>query len=500
MDEEKIKKLFSHISKPVILVERNRLALLKIVKVLKDMNAPKEKVRLFKDISSAVVEMKNIVNSGMDVDIIISDIFYNDEINLIRLVAEMEKIPRLWNTPLLVFTNETGEEMYNEIRNNIVHVPFRFISKSSLDQKIKLTLMELIDFRSENHHFLELETKVTSFINTKNVAMLKPTMDMIMDYKERFPVACGPAKIDLLCGKLHYDFSAQLTAEMKEKVEQLQNFSPESSDFGTLQAELTKLSATIDDLNNTSYQFYLSSYNQDPTYWKALYSLYLVNMERRDLGEAKKYLSKLIGIFPNNSSYYFKMGKINELQNDLSAASERYLESAKMALQEGVQNVKEEDVVDIVNASIKAGKNLLMQLDADQIDRSPTDHGSERGVIMQTLRKNNALARASLLYLAKKNPGNADYLNKIGITYRRIGDYQKACQAYSQAVAIDYNNARIRINNAAALGLCGAWKASLAEISEAKKVNDTPDDEIYLDKLEQIIRKKDLNELKKVLL
>ncbi len=442
---------------------------------------------------------KLMVRSGGNVDLVITDIFFNDEVNIFGLVRSMEKIPKLWNTPLAIYTNEATLENVHRIRKEIAHLPFRFILKGSDETTIAIILKEMISYKISNQKYLDLELKVRTNIKLKNISMLPKTLGLIDEYGQKYPKICSSLRMELLRGKLYNKFSKILRLQLDPIVEELQGISSDDDAYDPLVHKLQGLTDEVDGLREKARKRFAAAHEIDRGNWKVLYALYQFYMDEKDYPEAKDYLVSLIKTFPKNWDYFFKMGKINEIENDFLGAAKNYFEAARNALEEGASNMDLQALVEIAERSLETGQEMLNKMGESEIRNVADWCNSSRAETMRVLRKNNAQVRSILLYASKMSPQNADYLNKIGITFRRAGDYFAAAREYHKALKIEPENPRIHLNLIVALSLANDWEKALEELKIVKSLNADPEDELVILELGQILCQKNSEGLRNLI-
>ncbi len=488
------------LEKPIIIVEKILAARQKLLEALKEIDFDSgENVKKVKDPLQALKTIKSLISMEAGVDLVVSDIFFNEDFNAFGLIREMEKVPELWNTPLVVYTNQTDEETYNRIRQDIIHLPFRIIPKKSTAEDIKDALSQLLEFRTRNRYYLDLETKLMSFIQNKNFALLSTALQMINKCNQKYPTHCTPAKMNFLKGKLYFEFWKSRSNELEPLMDKMQKCFSGDKSFSRLEKEMRNLTTEINDLKNNAERYFLASHHLDPKSWKSLHAFYNFHMEARNFREAKKYLTKLVEILPDQSKYFFKMGKIHEFEGDFSQAIQCYMDAFNKISEEGAANFDVNDMMEIVDASLAVSRELMTQAGVACLDPKKCEPGSEIHAMMLSLRKNNAQVRSILISIAGKDPRNADHLNKIGMTYRRAGDYSNAINMYSKALTLDPDNARIRVNNSVVLALCGSWDEAIKEAGKALQSNDNPQDARTINNLIDILSQKDQTRLQSIL-
>ena len=488
------------LEKPVVIVEKSLAAKQRLGEALRPFCPPfDDKIKKAKDPAEAMKLIKDLIAVDMGVDMVISDVFSSEDMTVLGLVREMEKIPGLWNTPLIVYTNDTEEATYHGIQSELAHLPFRMVPKNSSVETIGEVVSNLLEFKIENRHYLEIETKVAAFLQTKNLSLLPTALQMIDKGHKEYPSHCTPSRINLLKGELYSEFWRLRNRDMESLIGEFQKLSPSDPDFARTEKSVANLGGEIADLKNNAERYLLAAYHLEPESWKCLHSFYRFYMEAGEFKKAKEYLSKLIQAFPAKAEYSFRMGKIHELEGDLSGAIQCYLDAFHSTLEEGVGNFDAADVMEVIDASLNVGREIMSEIGLAHIETGKMEPGSMDHAKAVMLRRNNAQIRSALLTLAGKQPKNADYLNKIGITYRRAGDYPNAIDMYSRALEIDPDNSRIRVNQAVVLALCGTWDQALKEAEKARALNDGPEDAQTIAGLVDIIGKKDQKRLLKIL-
>jgi tetratricopeptide (TPR) repeat protein len=482
-----------------IVIEKNKQARIILQRALARLSIPPKSVFYYSGIYDALEELKKTATEGNYIDLVITDIFFHDEYNIFRLLREMESIQALWNTPVILYTNESGNEMYTRVLKEVRHMPFRLIPKSNDENAISSACKGLIDYRWENRHYLETMTKVESYIETSSRTLLPGAIEIIDRCGEDHPSACGPERVAYLKGKLYYGIWKKKTGELDPLIEELEKHSSSSAGYRKIRAKIDSLAEESRDFSENAENHLLSAYVDAPENWEVMHNLFELYMDLGRLKEAKKYLAKLIEMFPSQTGFYHSMGKINELEGDFSGAVNHYLASARNAIEEGLSSSDTDDVMEIVDCTLEVTKKMLKKLDPPRISTEGHALGSEGYLSMEALQKTNAQVRVAMEHVAKKNPGDPVLYNKIGITYRRVGNYRMAVEMYQKALRFAPEDHRIRINYAAAIALTGSWEIAGKEAEEAKQIDSSGEDSNAIESLRKIIGEKDLKGLERLL-
>ena len=187
-----------------LVIEKNKQARIILQRALEGLSIPPKGIFYYSGIFDALEELKKTALAGDYIDLVITDIFYRDEYNIFRLLREMESIQGLWNTPVLLFTNESDSEMYTRVLKEIRHMPFRLITKNNDENAIRSACRGLIEYRWENRHYLSAMAKVETYIETSSRTLLPGAIEMIELCGEEHPSACGPERVAYLKGRHYY--------------------------------------------------------------------------------------------------------------------------------------------------------------------------------------------------------------------------------------------------------------------------------------------------------
>lgn len=484
--------------KVVIVVEYNPQAKIILRRALGNLTGNSDSIRFLKNIFDAIEEMKAVSASGKVPDLLVTDIFFSEEINIFRLIREMEETPVLWNTPVLVFTNEADERMFNRIRKDAVHIPLRIAPKTNDSAAIAKICRGLLDFKEENRYFLEVEASINSYVEQGRVSLVDAAIKKIDKYANKYTLAFPPAKVNLLKGEVCFGMWKKKRDEYDSLAEEMEK-NPNSSGGKGWEKKLEEVAADMERLISDAEKYFLEAHGAYPRFWAVTYSLYTLYMEQRKIKQAKGYLVELIEIFPEQTEYYHRMGKLNELEGDYTSAVKNYLAAARNAWEEGIAGYDLGEIMDIVNRSIDSTKKMLKKMGLAKISMKEHEVGSEEFLIMNVLKKNNAQIRGALVQMTKKIPDDAELFNKIGITYRRTGNGNLAAEMYKKAVLLAPENHRIRINYSAALALCGSWGLAKKEAETAKGLDKEREDDASIDALLDVISSEDMDALEKIL-
>ena len=489
------------VSRPIIIVERNNLALDKLLHGISKSGIDVRKALKFQDIGNALTDLKSLVQTTMDVDLVVTDIYHNDETNVFGLIRAMEQVPRLWNTPLAIYTNDTSLKTINQLRREVVHIPFRIIAKNSPQEVTAKIIREMLDYKVQNQIYLDVELKTQTIIDKNYTSMMPLGLEMIDDYANKYPKICTKSKMALLRGKLYFGFLKNQRKLLGPLLEKSQNISPDDASYDQLMKEIDGVSKNIEEMKNLAEKNFLDAHESNPCDWKILHTTYEYYMGERNFAQAKKYLGTLTELFPDSWDFFYNMGKIQEMESDFTKAFQSYFEGMRKALDDGMSNMNLDDLMDMVDRSLLMTKRIFERIGVGSLEQSETeDITSRKSEVMRILRKSNAQVRSILLYISEKSPLNADCFNKIGITYRRAGDFSNATDSYSKALLLDPKNARIRMNLSVVLALCNCWDKATDEMNKVKRLDIEAEDEKVIAKLDQIYINKQKEELLKVLI
>ena len=484
--------------KIILVVEYNPQAKMILRRAVGSITGNPQGVRFHKNLFDTVEELKVISASGKTPDLIVTDIFFSEEINIFRLIRELEENSIYWNTPVLVFTNEADEGTFNRIRKDAVHIPLRIAPKTNDDTAIGKICRGLLDFKEENRHYLELEASIHSYIEHGRASLIDAALKKIDDYAKKYSLAFPPAKVNLLKGEAYFGMWKKKREEYDSLAEEFEQ-NPQSSGTKDLEKKLEEAGAEAERMVVEAEKYFLEAHAAYPRFWAITHALYTLYMEQRKIKQAKEFLVELIDIFPEQTEYYHRMGKLNELEGDYTSAVKNYLAAARNAWEEGIAGYDLSEIMDIVNRSIDSTRKMLKKMGLSKISMQEHEIGSEEYLIMNVLKKNNAQIRGALVQVAKKSPDDAELFNKIGITYRRTGDGKLAAEMYKKAVLLAPENHRIRVNYSAALALCGSWGLALKEAETAKELDKSKEDEETIEALLDVLSSEDMNALEKIL-
>ncbi len=467
MRKESVKR--SDPGNPIIIAQSNSQARITLRKSIAKLTDNPEDISFFKNIQLGFEELKSIISSGIEIDLFATDTFVENSFNIFTFIKEMEADPRYWNVPLLVYTHAPDIEMFNKIRKDIVHLPFRILPITLDEEQVMDVIKGLLEYKDENRYYIELEAKVLAVAGSGDRSSLSKTTDLIDKHASKYGKVLHPAKVALLKGRLYYE----LWKSGGKKNEEL-----------------------LKDAENA----FLEAHEGFPRHWETIFSLYTLYMEQNMIKKAKEYLTTLIEIFPEHAKFSYRMGKLNELEGDFSSAVKQYLTAAQAMIEEGVSGFNMNDVMEIVDASLDASKKMLADMNLTSYTERKTGVGSIEYMLVRTLKQNNATARTVLIQLTKKVSDDPDLFNKIGITYRRTGSYDMAMEMYGKALKLAPDNQRIRLNYSVALAMSGLWDVAGKEMAMVKRDNSEADDAAVIEMLVDVIDKKDAATLEKIVI
>ncbi len=408
--------------------------------------------------------------------------------------------PSLWNVPLILYTNEIDAEMINKIRKNIKHLPFRIIIKSRDYILIAKTCQELLEFQEENKYYLEIENSVATYARIGNTTLILNMFKKIDVYATKYKKAFPEAKVNFLKGKTYYELWKMKLVASDNLVKEIEKCAHDSPEALAKVAELELLTKEVENYNSKAEEYFGAAKETFPNFWPNLYMLFNISMVKNKMVKAKEYLCKLIDIFPEQSEYYFKMGKINEFEGDLIGALGNYYTAARSLMEHGYAGRPTEHVMEIVDKSLSLTKKLMKKHNITRLSTPEHIHSFDDFLPMETLQKVNAMSRKAMKEVVKDNPKDATLYNKIAITHRRTGDLLTAIKMYEKALVIDPDDYRIRINYAAAIALRGSWDQAVEEMGKVLELDSEGEDEEICNSLADILEKKDKVRLEEILI
>ncbi len=497
MKEEKLSKL-----RNVFVICESPVILSKLRENLSFLNTHLSSISRFKSVDNAMEHLNKLIADQREVDLIISDIFFHaSDISVVALIHRLEEFRHYRNTPLLIYTNTKEKALINQIRLACIHVPFRIVFTETDGKEVEKIFHDLISFKQENKHYLELEAKVEFIIESQNRNFITQALQTIHAYHRKYPKVCRFAKTELLKAQLFYAFW-KLSCEQADKISSKLNFhNSESSEYKFLTEQFEKETTAGKQLLSLCEQALERSHESEPGYWKTLDLLFQLQMEKGEIRQAKNTLLQLIENFPNACTYALKLGKIHELRNEFHESVKHYMDAAHLALQQGIKNVQKEDLIDIVDTSLRSCKEMMQRLGVGEVGE--THHfaeGSDNLLILKSIRKNNAQLRVMLEKMSKLYPDDANYMNKIAITYRRSGEYQLAEQYYLKAINLEPKNIIIRINYAMCLACSSLFKKATTVIEATTGMEMTEEERDILEHARELINKRDIMRIKRVML
>ncbi|MBF0275398.1 MAG: tetratricopeptide repeat protein [Nitrospinae bacterium] len=459
-----------------------------------------ESVLKFNNIDSAIKRIDHFISNNKEIHLIITDVrFQSSETNVIALINKLEDYKSFWNTPILIFTNHKERELLRNISRAFVHLPFRIVFTENNNDYIASVFHELIKFKIKNQKFLDLETKIFSIMEMGNRNLLKPAMESIVSAHKKDPKICTYSKTQLLTGQLFTAFWKSSNAKLESLTEKLEEVKIDSLDYKVIIEQIEHESEINKKMLNKAKDSLRKSFEARPSYWKANEALYKLHMELNEIEESKHYLNRLISLFPAEATYFLKMGKLYELSNNYRESIEYFLESASKALNSGVSNLKKEDLMEIIDASLYTGTKIMRQINVTELN-TDNEGEFETELMLKDLRKNNAQIRATLERMNKQFPHDSNYLNKIAITYRRTGEYDVAEGFYKKAIKEDSENPIIRINFAMCLACNNLFEQASKMIETASRYQINEEEREIYDKARNLINKKDIVGIRKIMI
>jgi tetratricopeptide (TPR) repeat protein len=432
------------------------------------------KVLPFPDIASALKGLQKHINGEINIALITTDLFLTDDLNIFTLIKKMESEQKLWNIPILLNSNLADRDMFNRVRKDIVHIPFRMRPKTIDEGSIAKTCLNLLEFKDENLNYLKLEREIDKFVLEADISRVGEIIEKIDEYSVRFPNALHKAKREFIKGRTCYD--------LWKNISKLEN------------------TAETAELRQKAYIYLKNAHDTYPNHWKILLALHTYHMDEGNMNAAKLYLEELVKLFPEHSEYHYRLGKMNEKEGNTVAAVRDYNIAGENVMNEGIDNFPAEYVVNIVDSSLNSTKDLLADMGMSKIGLEGLDKKSAEYQHMQMLQKSNADVRNTLFRLSKKKKGDSELFNKIAITYRRIGNYSLALENYVKAVNIESENHRIRINYAAALAMYGKWEKASEEMIVARRLDREGEDSDAIEAVTKAVEERDGARLQKLLI
>ncbi len=456
------------------------------------------KIIFNRNMSAGIETIKSLAQSK-GICMVISDIQYSGSFNIHSLIRKMEDTPLLWNVPLILYTNEIDAAMINKIRKNIKHLPFRIMIKSRDHILIAKTCQELLGFQEENRHYLEIENSIATYARIGNPELILNMFTKIDSSATKYKKAFPAAKVNFLKGKTYYELWKMKQVASEKLVKEIEKYSQDSPEALAKVAELELLTKELENDISKAEEYFGAAKETSPNFWPNLYMLFNISMVKNKMVKAKEYLIELIDIFPDQSEYYYEMGKISELEGDLIGALENYFSAGRSQMEHGYAGRSSENVMEIVDKSLSLTEKLMKKHSITKLSSAEHIHSFNDSLPMETLQKMNALSRMAMKEVIKDSPKDATLYNKIAITHRRTGDSLTAIQMYKKALEIDPEDYRIRINYAAAIALRGSWDQAIEEMKKVIDLDSKVEDEEISNSLMDILEKKDKVRLEKIL-
>jgi tetratricopeptide (TPR) repeat protein len=475
----------------------------KMRQCLKSIGYDDKSIFDFSDPQIAIEKAHHAVDLGNAIQMIIADIYFKGDYTSLRMLKEFDPYPAFWKTPFVLYTNETDKRVIEQYSRFAKHIPLLYVLKTNSDATITKILSNLSKTIEKNLIYIDAELKVRDVIENGDVEMLPSVITDFGKIKWEKKGIQG-YRLDALIGELYFEFWKKGNKKVKEIEDRLSSMPRGTSAYEKVRTELTEEGKKNNPLLKMAEDTLITAYNSNPSFWRTNYVLYEISIEKGDFRTAKGYLMHLIKMFPEEFDYSYQLGRIYAMENEYNKAMEYFEDASKKALVEGIGGINEEDILDITNESMKMAQKILKKSDAsDFTDLSKIKEDSEEHYLLNIIKKNNAQVRTALYQLSKRPSEDkilqADYQNKIAVTFRRSGDHVMAMNTYQEAIKLDPANPIIRLNYAACLALLKLFDQAMAEADKAKGYNKGDIEENIIEKVISLIEEKDAEGIKKIL-
>ncbi len=487
----------------IILLDPYKQTNFKMRRCLKAVGYDEKKILDFAAPNNVIEKVRSALNSEVSIDMIIADVYFKGDITSLRIIREFDSVPALWKTPFILYSNETDKGVVEQYMRYARHIPLIYILKSNNDNFITETISNLSKYIERNIVYMDIEMKAMDIIETRDFRRISSIAAEISKIKwEKKDIQAY--RLDALLGEIYFNFWKESNKRLKEIQEKLYKTARGTSAYDAIKTGLTDEEGKNNFLLENVERNLDSAYGENPDFWKANYVLYEISIEKGDYKRAKEYLIKLIRLFPEEFAYSYQLGRIYAMENQYNLAMQYFEDASKKAVTEGVSGIDEEDILDITNESMKMAQKILKKSNAaDFTDLKKIKEDSEDRYLLDIIKKNNAQVRTVLYQVSKKSAGDkavqADYQNKIAVTFRRSGDYVMANNTYQEAIRLDPENPIIRLNYAACLALLNLFDQAKGEVLKAKEYNKGDIDEEIINSIISLIDARNIDGIKRML-
>ncbi|MBI3600706.1 MAG: tetratricopeptide repeat protein [Nitrospinae bacterium] len=487
----------------IILLDPYKQTNFKMRKCLRSVGYDEKRILDFADPKSVIEKIHLALNSDVAVEMIIADIYFKGDITSLKIIREFDSVPAVWKTPFILYTNETDKNVIEQYMRYARHIPLIYILKSNDEGVITRTISNLSKHIEKNMVYIDAEMKVIDAIEMKDFRRISNIAAEFSKIKwEKKDIQMY--RLDTLLGELYFEFWKEGNKKLKEIQQKLLKVMRGTTAYETVRREFTDEEGKSNFLLENAEKNLDNAIKENPDFWKTNYIFYEIAMEKGDYKNAKEYLLRLIKLFPEEFNYSYQLGRIFAMENQYNIAMQHFEDASKKAVTEGISGITEEDILDITDESMKMAQKILKKSNAsDFTDLKKIKEDSEDRYLLDIIKKNNAQIRTALYQLSKKSTGDktvqADYQNKIAVTFRRSGDYVMANNAYQEAIKLDPENPIIRLNSAACLALLNLFDQAKAEASKAMEYNKGDIDGQIISRIIALIDEKNIEGIKRIL-
>lgn len=487
----------------IILLDPYKQTNFKMHKCLRSVGYDEKRILDFANPQSVIEKIYFALNSDVAVEMIIADIYFRGDITSLKIIREFDSVPALWKTPFILYTNETDKGVIEQYMRYAKHIPLLYILKSNDESFITRTISNLSKHIEKNTVYIEAEMKVIDVIEMKDYHRISSIVAEFNKLKwEKRDIQMH--RLDTLLGELYFEFWKESNKKLKDIQQKLLKVMRGTTAYDAIRGELTDEEGKNNFFLENAEKNLDNASKENPDYWKTNYIFYEIAMEKGDYKSAKEYLIRLIKIFPEEFNYSYQLGRIYAMENQYNIAMQHFEDASKKAVTEGIFGITEKDVLDITDESMKMAQKILKSSGAsDFTDLKKIKEDSGDRYLLDIIKKNNAQIRTALYQLSKKGTSDktvqADYQNKIAITFRRSGDYVMANNTYQEAIKLDPENPIIRLNSAACLALLNLFDQAKAEALKAMEYNKGDIDEVIISTVISLIDAKDIEGIKRIL-
>jgi tetratricopeptide (TPR) repeat protein len=486
----------------VLLLDPYKQTNYKMRTCLKSAGYNEKSILDFAEPLSAIDKIHLILNSLGTVEMIITDIYFKDYTSL-KIIKEFDSVPALWKTPFILYTNERDKNIIEQYQKFAKHIPILYILKTNNEAVITKTLSNLSKQIERNLIYIDAEIKIVDAIGLGDVQKI-PEIAAEFDKIKWEKKDVVSYRLDALLGELYFEFWKKGNKKVKETERRMLSMPRSTTAYEVVKTELIEEEKKNNPLLKKAENILAVAYSNNPNFWKTNYILYEIAIEKGDYRTAKEYIIHLIKLFPEEFNYSYQLGRLYAMENQYNLAMQYFEDASKKALKEGVTGMNENDILDIVSESMKMSQKILKKSNAtDFMDLKKIKEDSEEHYLLNIMKRNNAQVRTVLYQLSKRHTDNnieqADYQNRIAVTFRRSGDHVMAMNAYQEAAKLDPLNPIIRLNFAACLTLLKLYDQAKEEANKAQEYNNGDIDENIIGKVISLIDVRDVEGIKRIL-